>query len=192
MKLILCRHAQSQDNLKKDSAKVGSNSDLSDFGIEQSKKLADEFKNLEIDKIFCSDLKQSFQTAQIISKHLKIPMETFEDLGERRWGVLSNTTWSKVQEILSNFSLEERYEFMPEEGESWKMMEKRVLSVIYDIKKLKLNNVLIITHAGPLRAVLPILLEDELSSHQNYHLNNAKYEIIDVLSKSGKNNLNYL
>ena len=179
MKLILCRHAQSQDNLKKDSAKVGSNSDLSDFGIEQSKKLADEFKNLEIDKIFCSDLKQSFQTAQIISKHLKIPMETFEDLGERRWGVLSNTTWSKVQEILSNFSLEERYEFMPEEGESWKMMEKRVLSVIYDIKRMGLNNILIITHAGSLRAILPILLEDELSKHQNYHLSNAEYKIID-------------
>ena len=180
MKLILCRHAQSQDNLKKDKCIVGSNSNLSDFGIKQAQKLVEELKDFKIDKIFCSNLKQSFQTAQIISKHLKVPMETFENLGERRWGILSNKTWSEVQENLSNFSLEERYEFIPKEGESWEQMEKRVLNVIENIKQLNLNNVLVITHAGPLRAILPILLKDNLSNHQNYHLSNGEYEVIEL------------
>lgn len=180
MKLILCRHTQSQDNLKKDKCKVYSNSNLSDFGVEQAENLANEFKNLNIDKIFCSNLKQSHQTAKIISKHLKVPVEIFENLEERRWGIMSNKTWSEIQNFLEKFSLEERYNFIPKGGESWKMMERRILNVIESLKKRDLNTILIITHAGPLRAILPILLKDKLSKHQNYHLSNAEYKIINI------------
>ncbi len=58
MKLYLIRHAESYGNL---SNSIVENSDLTDFGKEQARRLGIHFKNLEVQKIVSSDLKDIYQ-----------------------------------------------------------------------------------------------------------------------------------
>jgi len=64
MKLYLVRHA--------DKEKEGENPNITKKGIRQAKLLGKRIKKLRVDEFYCSDLNRARQTAEIVSKEIKL------------------------------------------------------------------------------------------------------------------------
>src|SRR3989344_209183 len=82
MKIILIRHGESEHNAK---ITLSRDSKLTKKGEIQAKHLGEKIKNkkIKIDKIYTSNLIRSKQTAEIISKIVKVPIKkNFEELNE--------------------------------------------------------------------------------------------------------------
>lgn len=168
MIIILCRHGESFNNVKKDLARTNDNSRLTFKGEKQSKKLSSVLKKYKVAKIFFSSKHRCADTAKIICKTLRLPSQAMAEFKERDWGNWGFKTWSEVSNRLDTFSLDKRYKFTPPKGESWKSMEKRLIKGLNKILKQKQNVVAIITHRGCLRAILPVLKRVSRSQHYKY------------------------
>ncbi|MEJ2267962.1 MAG: histidine phosphatase family protein [Nanoarchaeota archaeon] len=83
MKLIIVRHGETEENLKK-IWQGHLQGKLTKKGIEQAKKLANRLKDEKLDVIFSSDLDRASDTAKEIAKfHSEVPIYLVEDLRER-------------------------------------------------------------------------------------------------------------
>ncbi|MEK6895821.1 MAG: histidine phosphatase family protein [Nanoarchaeota archaeon] len=72
MKIILVRHGQSEANaagIRQGSEDNWTDTQLSEKGINQVKKLAERLKDEKFDKIYSSNLKRAIQTAEEINKY---------------------------------------------------------------------------------------------------------------------------
>ena len=84
MKLILVRHGESEHNAKTNKSK---DSPLTKKGKIQAMRLGKRLKKekIKIDKIYTSNLIRSKQTAEIISKIIKVPVKkNYEEFNEYR------------------------------------------------------------------------------------------------------------
>ena len=186
MKIIFCRHGESFNNLKKDSARVKDNSRLTLTGKKQSEKLAAILKKQKVKKIFFSPKHRCADTAKIIYKKLSRAGRAMAEFEERDWGNWGDKTWQEVSRRLDAFSLAKRYKFIPPKGESWQAMEKRLLKGLDKIKKSRLDTVAIITHRGCLRAILPILMKVSRSQHYKYDVKLGGTVVIRLKTKNLK------
>jgi broad specificity phosphatase PhoE len=70
--------------------------------------------------------------------------------------------------------LDERYKFVPEGGESWEQMEDRLASVVNSVTTNSSSedgrDVIIVTHKGCLRAILPKLSGSGRHTHEEYSI----------------------
>ena len=80
MKIIIVRHGESEHNIGLTKNK---NSILTKRGKRQAEYLGKKLKKLKISKIYTSDLSRARQTAEIISKIIKVPVKkSIEELNE--------------------------------------------------------------------------------------------------------------
>lgn len=78
-------------------------------------------------------------------------------LQERNFGKWESWDWPKISLELNKLSLEDRYTFRPPDGETWQEMEERLNVSLKSIAGLGYDSVAVVTHAGPIRVILPIL-----------------------------------
>lgn len=168
MKIILCRHGESSNNVKKDLARANDNSRLTFKGEKQSKKLGAVLKKYKVKKIYFSPKYRCADTAKIICKNLRLPGQPMAEFKERGWGNWGFKTWREVSSQLDIFSLAKRYKFIPPGGESWQAMEKRLVKGLNKIIEQQPGSIAIITHRGCLRALLPVLKKVSRSRHYQY------------------------
>ena len=138
-------------------------------GKEVIKKVAQEFKNKNIDLIYCSDFYRTRQTAKIIAKYLDLEIILDKRLRDTNFGVFSGKTGTEYQSFFSE--KKERFFKRPLQGENWNDVRKRALEVLTEIEQ-KYNNkkILIISHADPvwlLTGYLKGLDDDELLEQRN-------------------------
>ena len=134
--------------------------DLTTDGIADIEDVADWFCTVPIDAIFCSPLKRTSQSADIIAKATK--HSTFfkhSGLIEKKEGVWEGKTYWQIRD--EDSKLWEKWsknpiDFAPPDGESIKDLVHRVGRAIEDIIKnqKKGNNLVLVTHAGVIRAFL--------------------------------------
>lgn len=124
---------------------------LADEGREQIRKRSQEIKELGISKIYASDFLRTKQTAQIVKNETGFSGEIIFD---RRLRDLDLGVWHdrKKEDFYNKFPINKNsFSIKLEGGESWEMVEKRMIGVLEDIDK---NNsqekVLIISHGDPL------------------------------------------
>lgn len=141
MELTLLRHAQSEYN-KKGLLQGRIDCNLSEEGIEQTKKRAQDFDSSNYDICFSSPLKRTLQTAQILVPDLEIICD--DRLIERSLGDWEDTPTSDEKKFLLN-----NIDSTPPNGESTDEITKRVEDFV---EYLKVNysgkRVLVISHAG--------------------------------------------
>ncbi len=135
-----------------------SNSSLTVVGRSSAYTLAKKLKDKKIDLIYSSDLDRARECADIISEKLGIPMETTEILRERNLGTLNGKPLKLVNEVLN---LSNSAEVAPS-GESFDQMKSRVLSFLESLCDLEYKTIVIVTHDGPLRAMLSEYLGTEI------------------------------
>jgi len=159
--IYLMRHGDSrQDEVKRFTGHT--DSPLSETGRGQAEWWQKEFLSLPFNRIYCSDLSRSLETAQIICKGGKGTIQVMPELREINLG-----QWDGLpkQEVRCSYPEEfekrgaDLVEFRPAGGESFQDLSARVIPVFERIiRDLKNERVLIVGHAGVNRTILCHLL----------------------------------
>lgn len=156
--LILTRHGETDWNVKNLMAGWSNKPKLTETGEKQAKDLGEALIPWNVDLIFSSPLLRTRKTAEIINKSLNKQIVLLEGLKERSWGDLQGTNREKIFENLGKMDFKKRYKFKPKGGESLEEFEKRLLLCV---EKIIENNdgkvVLLVTHAGVIRVLIPLL-----------------------------------
>lgn len=148
MVLYVVRHGETEANVK--NLFNGINSlDLTETGIQQAKNIQSSIKKLDIDYIFCSPLKRTIHTANILNvKNKQIYID--KRLIERECGeyTLKPISLIKDLDLLYDKNTNHYQEFEP-----FSSILERVSSFIQDLKEnyKSEDNILIVTHGDVIR-----------------------------------------
>lgn len=148
MKLNLIRHAESIYN-EKGLLQGQIDCDLSKNGLRETKEKAKSFST-NFDVCFCSPLKRTQQTAEILVPHLnKIYDKRIIERGLGDWENTPNT--DEKQFLMHNKTV-------PPNGETFEDFDSRILEFLEMIKNNYSNKkVLVVTHGGVIYAIYRIL-----------------------------------
>lgn len=145
MKIFLVRHGQTDWNIE-NRLQGCVDIPLNRNGIKQAQILAENIKELKIDRIISSPLSRALDTAKIINKKMQVPLDTSKGLLERSFGILEGIKGTDYdQKLYWNYDKNYRYKNVePIQG---------FLNRIYEyldklIEENPDSNVLIVTHNG--------------------------------------------
>ncbi len=86
MQLILIRHGQTLENIKK-ICQGQSEGKLSSLGIAQAQTLGERLRHVPVDRLYTSDLERAFHTASLVFQHhAELEMRLDTRLRERSFG----------------------------------------------------------------------------------------------------------
>lgn len=160
MKLILIRHALTDDNLKRRYCgfrDIG----LSRIGKLKAGDIKRRLKGFKIDRIYCSDLKRSWQTADIIfgSNNAKIKNPSLREMNFGKWEGLNFRQAQKRYPNLYKRWLKNPLAVNIPGGEKTSHFIRRIKRVF---KSITNNNshktIVIVGHLGPMRIMLNTIL----------------------------------
>lgn len=170
MIIYITRHGETQWN-KKGLMQGWKNSDLTEKGIENAKRLGERLKDINFDVIYCSPLDRAIETAKCINGKSNTKIVLIESLKEMGFGIWESMEHSKIKELHSeqytNF-WERPHLYKPQEsGESFEGLLVRVKKAWDEILKAGGNNILIVTHAVVLKTLYTIIKNLELKDLWN-------------------------
>lgn len=200
MKVIIVRHGQTDENIKKLIAGQGIDSVLSEGGVEQAKKLGLHLKKEKIDMAYTSDQKRAVQTLEhILEHHPSVNAVKDKSLRERSYGefegMLSKEAWGIMEKSPLAFEL-----VKPRGGESTAEVHRRVGKFFNNLlNKHKDETVLIVSHGRAIALLLLHILDKQIhKENQDAHKpGNTGVAIIEIIEdKSTKvhklNNIDHL
>ena len=181
--LILIRHGETETNIRGELHSDKDIKTLTKTGIAQVEKTAKKLQEHNPFVIYSSNEKRAVESAEIIAKACKLPLQQIDGLQERNWGEFSGKTWPEVAKVLDKMSLEERYNYVPPKGESWKTFYERIKNAIDTvIQKNEGETIVIVTHGGAIRIIMPYLLDrpkEESFKHDPANASITIFEHID-------------
>jgi broad specificity phosphatase PhoE len=179
-KIILVRHGETDKNINNSLHASNDPEALNSTGIKQITVTANKLATLSPYKIYSSKERRALESSKIISDIIKIPVEEINGMQERNWGVFTGKPWGEVKKVLDPMSLDERFNYVPQDGESWKTFETRLIEAIKKIFEESPNKtVVVVTHGGAIRALMPFLLNVPKEESFKYDPNNASLTIFD-------------
>ncbi|HLW02704.1 MAG TPA: histidine phosphatase family protein [Ktedonobacterales bacterium] len=182
MRILFLRHGQTATNLKAAVHKKDDQELLDDVGCWQADQLAGVCLREKVEAIYCSPEKRALQTTEIIGGVLHLQPIVIEDLRERDWGDWSGKQWVEIQSYLQPMAPDERYTFIPPNGESWQQMENRLKRTLQTVTTSKNDCIAVVTHGGALRALMPILKSQPKETSFQYEFKNASVTIFELSS----------
>lgn len=150
MKLYVIRHGQTEWNvLKKMQGSI--DIPLNQKGIDQAYETKKRVDNINIDIIYCSPLVRAKQTAEIINEKRNIKVVYDERLKERNYGEFEGTQ-------KTSFNYNDFWAYRKnldwQKAENVQEFFNRIYNLLDEISKKHANqNVLIVSHAGVMKAV---------------------------------------
>lgn len=170
MNLYIMRHGTTVWN-EKGITQGQTNNKLSKKGIELTNEAALQYKNVDIDIIYCSPLMRTVQTANIMNKFHNVKIIRDHRLIEIDQGIFTGRSKHDLTEE------EKKLKFSRAEScnmESYQSVYDRVKEFITEIKNNKFDNALIITHNCNATFLEDILLEEDIDFNNDKHLRNFK------------------
>lgn len=144
MKITLIRHAESTYNEKK-LLQGQVDCELSKKGLSATKEKAKNFPS-DFDICFCSPLKRTKQTAEILVPYLNVIYD--DRLMERGLGDWENTPNTDEKQFLMHNKT------VPPNGETFEEFDSRILSFLEMIKNnYSDKKMLVVTHGGVMYAI---------------------------------------
>ncbi|SCI42880.1 MULTISPECIES: histidine phosphatase family protein [unclassified Romboutsia] len=183
IKLILVRHAITEDN--KDSKLSGHiDSELSEEGKAQIKRLINYLKDENIDKIYTTTSSRTKHTVEQIAKNRNLEIIEKERLKEISFGDFEGMSFSKIK---SNYPdefqkmIDYGYEYKYPNGESlidsYERVVKEIKSILNDNEG---KTILICSHGGSIRNIITYLISNSYKYHWNFRIDNASVTILEV------------
>lgn len=160
MKLVIIRHAESN----KMAGLPGEPDAPSPAGQEQLQKLVEVCRSQGVEVIYHSPQARAVFAAEALSLALDVPSIAQPGLEERDFGEWNNWEWARISAELDKLSDEERYTFVPPNGESWQQMEERIRTALNQIEAGRHASVAVVTHWGPVRVLLPMIKNEPKES----------------------------
>lgn len=149
-KYYILRHGEAVSNAKQivSSWPEKFKNPLTPKGVKQIKSAVEKLKNKDIDLIFASDMLRTKQTADIISRTLKLESKFDKRLREVDFGVLNGKS---AEELLYMGFEKDKIDKGVKRSETYKYVLKRMLGFLKDINRnYKGKNILIVSHQCPL------------------------------------------
>ncbi|MFH0791658.1 MAG: histidine phosphatase family protein [bacterium] len=183
-KLILIRHGETLKNADGTMHGLDDPTGLTENGRRQMALTAKALKEYLPFTVYSSKEIRAIESASIIVRKYNLSVATIDGLEERNWGGLTNKSWPEVKKILEKMTLENRFEFVPPNGESWKDFENRLTEAIKGIlDNCPLQSAVIVTHGGAIRALIPCLLKISKDESFKYNPDNASLSIFNKTSE---------
>ncbi len=176
--LIFIRHGETAINTRGKLHKLYDTEPLSEAGRKQIQATVNTLKKYKLSKIYSSEEQRALESGKLIAEGLQIPLESLMELHERDWGDFAGKEWPEVQKILDKLTLEERYNYVSPNGESWKTAESRLIKVVHTIIENNPNKTIaIVTHGGSIRILMPYLLNMPKEESFKHNPQNASLTI---------------
>ena len=175
MKLIIIRHAESN----KMAGLAGEPDAPSPAGQVQLEKLVDICREGNVEAIFHSPQARAVFAGEALALALDVPSIAQPELEERSFGDWDNWEWPQIAAKLDPMTMEERYTFIPPNGESWQHMEERLRAALEAITSKQYSSVAIVTHWGPIRALLPMIKNEPKESTLDLHVDPGQSFTVD-------------
>ena len=163
--ILLARHGETDWNIER---RVQGHTDrpLNETGREQARALAEELAGEELDAVYSSDLSRAYETAKLVAASRGLEVRSLAALREKHFG-----TWEGLSdvEVLERFPNARRGAWG--DGETTNEVAERVLGALRAIREAHPDGrVLVVTHGGPLRAVLRTCGGDASGPIANCHV----------------------
>lgn len=179
-RLILIRHGETDYNLQNRYCGF-SNPSLNNRGIWQSKRLARRLKDVKIDKVYSSDLKRAYQTAEIIFENNSI--EGLADFREMNFGLFDGLKYEEITKIYPKLYrnwIDNPIKVKIPDGEGLKDLSERVKKRLsFILSQHEGKTLAVVTHGGPIRIVLCEALKFDLKMFWQVEQEAAALNIID-------------
>ena len=185
LKIIFIRHGKTLWN-SSGRFQGQSNTQLSEEGIIQAQKLAENFPVEHIDAVYSSPLDRAFITGKIIADKFHVPITADKRLCEISFGAWEGLTYNEIHakwpvEIEMLFSRPD--ETAIPQGEKFTDVQKRAVEALNDIIAQNTvsdeNKTVVITaHGGILRALLSHILHMPLRYIWSLRQDNTAISII--------------
>lgn len=158
---------------------------LSPHGFNQARMWRDSFAETRFDAIYTSNLSRCAETARIIADSSGNEVCLLPELREIHLGKIEGLGMDDVRDRFRD-EWEARGKdisgYVPEGGESFSGLQKRVVPVFQEISSSHEGNILIVTHAGVNRVILCHILGMPLS---NLFRIEQSYGCLNLLESSG-------
>ena len=180
--IIFLRHAQAKNNVERILAGRTEGFPLTQAGLHQAEKIAKFLKPLEISAIYSSPIERAMNTAKITAKSLNLEVKTDPRLTEIDMGMFSGMFYEDMFTKHGNVFLK-FYQDNPIIGENgvetFSNVKKRMLDMVnYCSKEHKEQNVLLVTHMDPIKAMLSTILHLKPESLYELIIRNASLTIL--------------
>lgn len=170
MNIYVMRHGTTIWN-EKGITQGQTNNRLSKNGIDLTKKVAEEYKNIKFDCIYCSPLTRTVQTANIMNEHHNVKIIKDKRLIEIDQGIFTGRSKDSLTEKEKKFKFSRAKEC---KMESYESAYDRTKEFFLDIKDEKFNDILVITHNCNATFLETILLKLKIDFKNDKHLRNFK------------------
>lgn len=195
MKIIIVRHAQTDENIDGGLAARVSEVLLNEEGVKQAEKLGHHLKGHKISHAYASPLKRAIHTAEkVLDHHPEAEFIVSDYLDEQKLGV-AETMPKAVWKEIKKKSTEPWHLFKAEKGESYVEMQARATQFFNGlIDKHKADDtILLVSHGGTLGVLLLHILEKELNeeNYRSYQPKNTEFTIVEI-SKEGQKEIHAL
>ena len=160
--IIFVRHGQAENNTKKILAGRTPGISLTEKGIAQAESAGKFIKSLNISKIYSSPVERAKTTADIISKNCNADVIVDERLTELDMGKFTMMPYEEIFAMHGNVFLK-FYDGNPaikeNNVETFAEVKDRVSEIFnFVIEKHHNENVVLVTHMDPIKAILSIVL----------------------------------
>lgn len=187
MKIYLVRHGETPWN---EEMRYQGQTDvpLSERGRKQAEALREvhfgsQKSSVRIQKVYSSDLQRACETAKIIAGHEDIVM--LKELREVNYGVFEGVLLEdikkKYMDVLQQWWRDPLKARIPD-GESLEELHERVLRCYTEIVRAHLEkneDVLIVSHGGPLRIIFMDVLAFSLQQVRSFRVDNTSLSIVE-------------
>jgi broad specificity phosphatase PhoE len=184
LRLILVRHGETERNFEARLQGGKSDVPLNEKGRGQARSLGLALKDEKLRAIYSSPLKRALDTAQAISAHHHLKVETDQGLSEIDMGSIDGLDLTEVKESQTDFWerwRQEDYSVALPGGESPLQVQKRAWGVVQDIiRRNHEGSVVVVSHAISLQTIIIAILGAPLSSFTRFHLGVASITILHI------------
>jgi probable phosphoglycerate mutase len=180
--IIFLRHAQATNNVERVLAGRSEGIPLTELGLQQAEKIANFLEPLKISAIYSSPIERAIHTTKIVSDKLNLTYEIDQRLTEIEMGSFSGMLYEEMFAKHGNIFLK-FYQDNPvieQNGvEPFSSVKKRILDMVnYCSQKHDNENILLVTHMDPIKAMISTVLQLKPESLYELVIRNASTTIV--------------
>ena len=180
--IIFLRHAQAKNNVERILAGRTKGIPLTQTGIQQAEKISTFLQPIKISTIYSSPIERALHTAEIVANKLDLGCKIDDRLTEIEMGSFSGMQYEEMFAKYGNVFLK-FYQDSPliqKNGvETFSSVKKRVLDMVnYCSKKHEEQNILLVTHMDPIKAMISTVLQPKPESLYELVIRNASLTIV--------------
>ena len=161
--IIFLRHAQAKNNTERILAGRTEGVPLTDTGIKQAEQTAELLKHMNISAIYSSPIERAKHTAEIAGKHNSLDVTIDDRLNELDMGKFTGMPYDEIFKSHGNVFMKfynGELEIAHNGVETFPDVKKRILGIVdHVIEKHPDENVLLVTHMDPIKAMLSTIVD---------------------------------